>query len=46
MRFDREFKPDCFCCSRPEMKVYLVEDNKEVYLGRVYIPFTWCNIHM
>lgn len=33
----------CFCASRPEMKIFLTEGGREVYLGKVCEPWTCCH---
>jgi len=32
----------CFC--RPEMKIYLVENGQNTYIGKILQPFQWCDI--
>ena len=43
IRLVRECQCTCFCCNRPEMKIYYVEGGQNLYLGRVFDPFDCCS---
>lgn len=42
LRLVRDCQCTCFCCNRPEMKVYYVERGNNMYLGKVVDPFDCC----
>lgn len=43
LRLVRECQCTFMCCNRPEMKVYLTENNQNAYIGKVVDPFDCCN---
>lgn len=44
LRLERACKCTCLCFDRPEVMVYLVEDGKKEYLGKIKDPWNWCDI--
>ncbi len=44
LHLERACKFTCLCFDRPEVKVFLVEEGKNEYLGKIVDPWNWCNM--
>eukprot|EP00828_Plagiopyla_frontata_P040904 TRINITY_DN5673_c0_g1_i4.p1 TRINITY_DN5673_c0_g1~~TRINITY_DN5673_c0_g1_i4.p1 ORF type:complete len:366 (-),score=59.20 TRINITY_DN5673_c0_g1_i4:42-1139(-) len=45
-RFNREYELTCCCLNRPNMEVFLTENNQDTYLGKVNWPFNCCSMEL
>ena len=44
MIFEREYQLTCLCCNRPELRIYLAENNLKNYIGKIINPFNCCTL--
>jgi hypothetical protein len=43
IRMERKCQCTCYCCNRPQMKVYSTQNGQEVYIGKVVDNYDFCN---
>ena len=43
IRMERKCQCTCYCCNRPQMKVYCSQNGQEIYLGKVVDNYDFCN---
>jgi hypothetical protein len=43
IRLERDCQCTCYCCNRPEMKVFCTERGQKIYIGKVVDNYDFCN---